>query len=271
VDGRLRVICHRCNKYLKTFRSLSDNLKMPRSRTEWTLALFAVVCAVSILLLGAGCDSSAPKPYGVEHSLELPGSAGEVWAIGPAVNLTGHREVDPILQADLLFHSLQAVKGLTVIPVDRVAQAYAGLNIDRVETPDQAALICDLLGADALVIPTVTAFDPYTPPKMAASLALFRKPRDYVRPRGMSLEDMAQHKGSGGPVVFKQSVGIFDAGDGSVRENLEKYADGRSDPNGPMAAREYFLSMDRYSEFVYHQLIANLLGVPAEPVIAETK
>jgi hypothetical protein len=33
-----------------------------------------------------------------------------------------------------------------------------------------------------------------------------------------------------------------------------------------MAERECFLSMDSYWGFVYHQLIAGLLGVPAEPL-----
>jgi len=64
---------------------------------------------------------------------------------------------------------------------------------------------------------------------------------------------------------LKQVVGIYDSENGTVREALLKFAAGRSDPNGPMSEREYFLSMDRYSGFVYHQLIADLLGVPAEP------
>jgi hypothetical protein len=81
---------------------------------------------------------------------------------------------------------------------------------------------------------------------------------------------MAQHPGTM-HVEVKQAVGIFDSGDGSVREALLKFATGRSDPNGPMAEREYFLSMDRYAEFVYFRLIADLLGVPPEPVVTESK
>jgi len=66
--------------------------------------------------------------------------------------------------------------------------------------------------------------------------------------------------------VPRQAVGMFDSMDGTVRKNILIFANGRSDPNGPMAEREYFLSMDRYTGFVYHELIADLLGVPAEPV-----
>jgi hypothetical protein len=232
---------------------------------------FAAVWTVCLLcgLLAIGCQP-AEKPYGAEHQLEVPGLRSEVWAIAPAVNLSGHHEVDPILQADLLFNSLQNVKGMTAIPVDRVVQTYAGLNIDRIESPDQAALVCDLLGVDALVVPTITAYDPYDPPKIGASLALFRKPRNYVRPAGVDLTELAQNPPAA-HVQPKQAVGMFDAGDGSVREALLKYAAGRSDPNGPMAEREYFLSMDRYGEFVYFRLIAELLDVPPEPVVTDSR
>jgi hypothetical protein len=185
-----------------------------------------------------------PKQYGVEYRMEVPGQQTLVWAVAPAVNLSGQREVDPILQADLLYQELQEVHGMTVVPVDRVAQVYAGLNIRQVESAQQAEQICQILQVDALVIPTVTAYDPYLPPKMGASLALFYRAKDAER--------------------LRQTVGMFDSADGTVRDAMLKFAGGRSDPNGPMAEREYFLSMDRYSGFVYHQLIADLLGVPTE-------
>ena len=59
-------------------------------------------------------------------------------------------------------------------------------------------------------------------------------------------------------------MGVYDAANGSVREALLRYAAGRHDPSGPMAEREYFLSMDRYGGFVYHELIADLFGLPTE-------
>ena len=46
---------------------------------------------------------------------------------------------------------------------------------------------------------------------------------------------------------------------GSVREKLTDYADGRQDPVGPLGKREYLLNMDRYCGFVYHELIRDLL------------
>jgi hypothetical protein len=198
----------------------------------------------------------------------MPGLQTDVWAVAPAINLSGHSEVDPILQADLLYQQLQSVHGLTVVPVDRVVQVYQGLNIERISSLEQAALVCDILQVDAVVVPTVTAYDPYTPPKMAAALALFRKPTDYIRPAAADALGPSGRP-QGGKAYLKQSVGMYDAADGSIRKSLQVFAEGRTDPNGPMAEREYFLSMDRYSGFVYHQLIADLLGVSPEPIDAE--
>src|SRR5438270_3549368 len=128
-----------------------------------------VKCALAIVVLLVvaaslpGC--SGQKPYGVETELYLPAKKRQVWAVAPVINLSGQKDVDPLLQADLVFAQLQQVHGLTVVPVNRVVEVYAGLRIEKVQTPEQAALVCDLLGCDALVVPTVTEFDPYNPPK----------------------------------------------------------------------------------------------------------
>jgi hypothetical protein len=58
---------------------------------------------------------------------------------------------------------------------------------------------------------------------------------------------------------FIQVVGMYDAANGTVHEAVLNYAKGRNDPLGPMGSKEYFVSMDRYSGFVYHALILNLL------------
>jgi len=216
----------------------------------------------------AGCKSE-PK-YGTERQLALPGTKRQVWAVAPAVNLSGQR-VDPLLQADLVYQQLQQVDGITVIPVNRVAEVYAGLRIDRVASQEQAELVCGMLGADGLLIPTVTAYDPYDPPKLGASLQLFGKP---AMPRGkkknVDPRELARRAtpGEGEALVpatadqFIQVVGIFDAANGSVRDALLAYAKGRNDPIGPYGAKEYFVSMDRYGGFVYHVLIAEMMNHP---------
>ena len=224
-----------------------------------------------VVLLGAvaigGACAEKPPEYGQEFVRSLPPKRREVWAVAPAINLSGQQEVDPLLQADLLYQQVQQVRGLTVIPVNRVAEVYAGLGIEQVQSAEQAALVCDLLGCDALLVPTVTAFDPYDPPKLGASLHLFAKPGGYARPADVDPRELARRAAppldesipGSRDAEFLQAVGMFDAANGTTRHALLAYASGRNDPLGPMGPREYLASMDRYCGFVYAELTADLL------------
>src|SRR6188508_1938922 len=89
----------------------------------------------------AGCTRAEPK-YGTERQVALPGTKRQIWAVAPAVNLSGQR-IDPLLQADLAYQQLQQVDGVTVIPVNRVAEVYAGLRIEQVTSAEQAEIVCE--------------------------------------------------------------------------------------------------------------------------------
>jgi hypothetical protein len=91
---------------------------------SWAIAVFAAIGAMC-----GGCAHHA-QPYGQEQQMFLPGARQLVWAVAPTVNLSGESQVDPLLSSDLVFAELQQVKGLTVIPVNRVAEVYAALKID---------------------------------------------------------------------------------------------------------------------------------------------
>ena len=235
---------------------------MTRMRSITGFLLFAIATLT-------GCQSAAEPKWGTEAQQALPGMKRQVWAVAPAVNLSGQREVDPLLQADLAYQQLQQVDGVTVIPVNRVAEVYASLRIEQVQSREQAAIVCDLLGTDALLVPTVTAYDPYNPPKLGASLHLFGKPASYGRAENVDPRELtraarpkATESAPAPAAGFLQVVGMFDASNGSVRDALSRYANGRSDPVGAYGHKEYLVDMDRYGGFVYHELIAELLKHP---------
>ena len=238
----------------------------PMQTGRWLNMTVSIVAALAIV----GCNSTPPppRPYGVETTLSMPASRHGVWAVAPTINLSGQRPVDPLLESDLVYTQLQAVRGLTVIPVNRVVEVYLALRIDKVQSQDQANLVCDLLGCDGLVVPTVTVFDPYDPPKLGAALQLFMKPGAYTRPVGLDAHDLThQAAGSSTDAIptasgLVQAVGIFDAANGSVRQAVLAFANGRYDPAGPYGSREYIVSMDGFSGFVYHELIGQLLASP---------
>src|SRR5947207_3597413 len=136
---------------------------------------------------GIGCAHPEPQ-YGVEAQLSIPGRKRQTWAVAPAVNLSGIRDVDPLLQADIVYGQLQQVSGITAIPVNRVAEVYSSLHIEKVQSEDQASLVCELLGCDGLLVPTVTLYDPYNPPKFGASLQLFVKSGTFTGARAASVD-----------------------------------------------------------------------------------
>jgi len=223
---------------------------------------YAIGLLVSLCIF-TGCNENSAK-YGTEAQLELKGERRQIWAVAPAINLSGKKSVEPLLQADIVYSQLQQVDNVTVIPVNRVVEVYAALRMDQVQSPEQAALVCDLLGCDALIVPTVTFYDPYVPPKFGASLQLFGKPGWYVRPANVDPRELARRAspppGESVPQAdFLQAVGMFDSANGSTRDALNFYASGRHDPGGPLGPKEYLVSMERFCGFAYFTLTRDLI------------
>lgn len=237
---------------------------MKRMRSMSGLVMLAAIAA-------GGCLHKEPQ-YGREQKLFLPGTRAQVWAVAPAVNLSGQKEVDPLVQADLLFEQLQQVRGLTVVPVNRVVEAYTAMRIVRVQSEKEAEEVCDALGCDALVVPTVTYYDPYNPPKFGAAVQIFlRHPINQgggiVNAHELSEQASATTEPSEGQGLprrssFVQVADIYDGQNGTVRDKVAAYAAGRFDPKGALKAKEYFASMERFVGFAYHDLIETALSRP---------
>jgi hypothetical protein len=223
--------------------------------------------ALAAVLVAGGC--AADDRYGVEERIALPVTQTQVWAVAPADNVSGVAGVDPLLQADLLFTKLQAVEGVRALPVNRVAEAMLLLGIDRIRTPEEAAMVREAVGADAIVLTTITFFDPYDPPTVGAALTVYPRTgslqpvsmpgaeavRDLTRIATAVQLDTGDALTAGNPV---QVAGVFDARDGSVRQAARAYASGRFDPDQAAGAEGVFLVMDQYAGFAYHALLAEV-------------
>lgn len=232
-----------------------------------------------------GCLQS--NSYGVEERLALPAARAQVWAVAPATNLSGEAGIDPLLQADLLFAQLQTVRGIRAVPVNRVAEAYAGLRISGIASAEDAQAVCLAVGADALIVPSITLYDPYDPPRVGASIQVFAA--DGTRLQGGELPGavaarQAMRTATDDAVTarwqmdrpiaasgdFLQQAGVFDASHGSVRGAALRWSAGRSDIDGPAGGREVFLVADRYTSFVYHALLGRLMDELAQRRTAAT-
>ncbi len=225
--------------------------------------MFGVVSALCALV-ATGCGPGKPT-YGTESVSFAPERGPRSIAVAPALNLSGQK-IDPLLQADIVYQELQPVRGLTVVPVNRVAEAFIAMKISQVESASQASMVCDMLGVDGLLVPTITLWDAYNPPKMGASLQLFVRRGLYPMPGGMDPRELTRQATSGEMeslsrnADFIQAARMSDAQSGQTRRQISLYATGRHDPLGPLGEREYLLHMDRYAAFVWHELIGDVLS-----------
>jgi hypothetical protein len=223
---------------------------------------------VTIVMLAStalsGCGPGKP-PYGQENLVFAPRNGPKSIAVAPTLNLSGQR-FDPLLQSDVVYQELQQIRGLTAIPVNRVAETFMSLKIAQIESSQQAAMVCEILGVDGLLIPTITLWDPYNPPKAGASLQLFVRNSLQTRRSGIDAREITRQATPGTMeslprnADFIQAARMFDAQSGNTRARLSAYAAGRHDPLGPLGEREYLLHMDRYSAFVWHELIGDVLS-----------
>jgi len=242
-------------------------------RYAWA-ALLAWAAAVS-----AGCTGWPSR----DPALVAPYGERQLWAVAPLANESGSLQADGVRLADQLARTLENAGGLDVVPVSRVLAAMQSLELDAVRSPADAASLRGVLGADALVLGTVSAYEPYDPPKVGLAVELYLDPHR-PRPGGVDLrelsraatEEMSRPEGLGWSDPAQPASVIsryFDAADPQTREALERYARRRGGdrPADRHAWRLYRISMDLYTEFVSHEVSSRLLDAertrltPPEP------
>lgn len=225
-----------------------------------TLCVAAVVMAALVSLVG--CSKRIERPT----TLTSPYPGPKVWAVAPFRNESGTSLVDSAAMADRLSQQVQQVEGITVLPVNRVFAAMASMKLREVDTVADAMGLMQTLGADGLIVGTVTAWDPYEPPKIGAQVQLYAR-RSVYRGAGIdsrSLTYASTDKLQPGTVRYDQPVatagGYFDAAHGDVMYRLVAFAKGRTPDDSPSGNRRYLLNMDLYSEFVSHELTRRLFS-----------
>ena len=173
------------------------------------------------------------------------------------------------------------------------------LGIAQVTEPSHARQLQRALGVDGFVVGTITAYDPYFPPKLGLAVELYVdgqlaaadpavNPRELTRsptnpnailPSAPGSQAAAgdgsasgNAPGIGGPWSRSGSAsgaaagpasaiaGFYDAADPVVIDLLDAYANRRGpDGTSEMTRRRYRISIDLYSEFVSYQLTERLM------------
>lgn len=226
----------------------------------------ARMARLSVLLLAvlSGC-AIGPK-LEEPKTLASPYATEEVWAVAPFMNESGTTVVDSFRAADLLVQELEQVDGLHAVPVNRVIRAMRELELSGIATPAEARMVARVLDVDAILIGTITAYDPYPPPTIGAAIALYRVPRDpslaFVDTRELSASPVGEVQPGAldTPGPDAQAAGMFDASNHRTLRELHDYALGRALPDSAYGRDIYLVSSELYTRFVSYRLLQDLLA-----------
>jgi hypothetical protein len=215
-------------------------------------------CLMGLML--AGCGTSQ------RDGLISPHPGREVWAVAPLRNESGTGQADGLTLADKLARQLETAEGIEVLPVNRVLAAMEQKQLRAIDSREDAQSIRQALQADGLVLGTITAFDPYEPPKLGLALELYVGRSRAGWPLNVRQLTKSATGGSREPAeeVTRQPVatvsGFYNAADPAVREQMHGYAEDRGSVEDPAGSpRLYRISMDLYSEFVSYAMLDRLL------------
>lgn len=216
-----------------------------------------------------GC-SSAPD-LATPRSTIAPYSTarGELlWAVAPLRNESATSTVDALAVSDRVVEAVEQVKGVRAVPMNRTIETMRALKMPLVRTPGDARKLADALGVDALIVGSITAYEPYDP-KLGLALALVPRteamqgramPKDQgVDPRAVqsSPTEIAPPPSSGEPASAVSE--FFDGKNQAVQMDVRTFAEGRSEKTTAIGWRRYLKSVDLFAEFAAYRTIDSLV------------
>lgn len=238
------------------------------------LATLIALVSVCLAALSGGCASTNKRdrmfPPGVIVSPYDTAQRDVVWAVIPPMNESGTSLADPMTIGDAIVASVQGIRGVRCLPLNRTVDAMRSMGlVNGVQSSSEAHQLAELLGADAVLAGSITAYDPYDPPVMGLALALYARPgamsqadqaRLDTRALTMAFTDFGSYDGltfAGEPVTVVSEH--LDGRSHDVRIAARAYAEGRSDHTSALQWRIYLASMDLYTQFAAHHTIGRLI------------
>lgn len=235
----------------------------------------AVLALATTLSLLTGCEGFPRRdkeltPPRVTVAPYDP-SLGEVlWAVVPLANESGTEIFDPLVVSDKLVAAAEEVQGVRTVPLNRTLQAMHSLGLKGVSDPGQVRQLAAAMGVDGIIVGTVTAYDPYDPPTIGLSLALYARTEamgstfgpDPIDPRTLTAAPTDTITRPGGGIGDRPTAVVsanLNANDHGVLMAVREYAAGRHDPVSALGWRRYTASMDLYTQFAAQHLVAALV------------
>jgi hypothetical protein len=158
----------------------------------------------------------------------------------------------------------------------RVRAYLAARGAATAATPQQVIEMAGDLEVDGVLVVAITAFDPYDPPKVGLTVALFRRPLadDQRMPDPIELSRepaLVRHESVQTALVNQQAL-QFDARNAEVIERVKAFADRRGGAaESPWGWRRVVVSAPEYLAFCSYEALRTLLASEAEMIAAEER
>ena len=238
-------------------------------------ALFLALTSALAVLTGCFGEKPTPPPP-LEYTLFSPYEGAQVVAIAPAINVSGSKDFDPLVVSDTMFGELQQVGGLTVLPVNKTIAMMQTMKIRSIDSPETAAKIAAAMHADAILLISITAYDPYIPPTVGMTVQLYTVKDPEEAP--VSVVEARRADGSpltppaaplpGGPShhLAASISAVFNASNQTVRQELKDFAAGRFNYDSQLRDERFIMDSDAYMRFVCHAMVRRLIEVERDRV-----
>jgi hypothetical protein len=236
-----------------------------------TLAHF-ITFAVMLFALTA-CSTNRGEVLTAPQPLIAPYNSpqGEVtWAIVPPRNESGTTTLDPLTVGDALVATCEEIRGVRTVPLNRTIAAMQDLKLGSISTPAQAQLLAETMGVDAVLVSTITAYDPYMP-EMGLAVALYARPGAMYPtevptqqdPRLLSrqtTDDALIKSASFGNKPVSAVSNHLSGRNHQVQADVMTYAAGRQRGTSALGWKRYLASMPDFQLFVCYRTINLVLN-----------
>lgn len=236
--------------------------------------VITIAMLASMLVVHTACSMTKERdpltPPGVIVSPYDATQGDVLWAVIPPLNESGTSIADPNEVGDAIVAAVQQIRGVRCLPLNRTIDAMRSLGfLSGIETSSDAHQIAEYLGADGVLVGSITAYDPYDPPTLGLALALYAKPGAMAQTTSASLDTRAltsafsdfgttaRHNFAGQPVSVVSEH--LDGRNHEVQYAARAYAEGRSERQSAMQWRIYLASMDLYTQFAAHHTVGRLI------------
>lgn len=234
--------------------------------TWWPVAAISGVCLLTGCL-GLRRTQSTPTGNASAKPMTI--------AVAPALNQSGSRDFDANRFSDLMASELTYSAGVSVVPVSRVLAVLAQNGDKSVRNAEHALAIGKTLGVDAVLVYSVTEYDPYDPPSIGLTCQLYgSRPGASQRsadPVALSRRAMltASEDRTAARGLVSQMQRVFDASHDSVVRDVKRFARKREGDATPYGWRKHVVSQQHFIRFCCFSSIRELLSWRDETAPAE--